>query len=99
MPEATQKRASTNSRIRALFLAFPRVRMTKRKVRELAHLPEDTEVTARIRGIRNHPRRPMKIVCERRKVGPKVVYEYVFYPDKTELCVPGETLPMTAEKP
>jgi hypothetical protein len=65
--------------------------MTKRKVRELAHLPEDTEVTARIREIRNHPRRP--------KVGSKVVYEYVFYPDKTELCVAGETLPMTAEKP
>jgi hypothetical protein len=73
--------------------------MRKETVRERAQIPQGVEITARIREIRNHPRRPMNIVCERRKVGPKVVYEYVFYPDKTELCVAGETLPMTAEKP
>jgi hypothetical protein len=98
MPEATKTRLSINRRIRELFLNFPRVHMTKAEIRQRLFLPHDTEITARIREIRNHPIRPMDIKCERRKGDGKTIYEYVFYPAQTLLSFEGEQLPLSTEK-
>jgi hypothetical protein len=94
MPEATKTRVSTNRQIRELFLSFPRVHMTKGDIRTRLGLPRDTEIPARIREIRNHPRRPMNIPCERMKRDGKVSYEYIFYPAQTLLSFEGEQLPL-----
>ncbi len=91
-------RVYANRKIRELFLSFPRVHMTKGDIRERCGLPTDTEITARVREIRNHPRRPMDIKCERIKRDGKMSYEYIFYPAKTVLDFEGEQLTLT-EKP
>jgi hypothetical protein len=91
MPEATQKRekpASINRRIREFFLEHPRMPVTKGarmpvtkgELRTELLIPPDTEITARIREIRNHPRNPMNIPCDHVKECGQTLYIYTYIP-------------------
>jgi hypothetical protein len=99
MPETREKPASINRRMRQWFAKHPRTGVTARGLRNELHLPPDTAITARIREIRNHPREPMDIRCLRETRPNGVFYWYSFYPAKTVLCVAGEQLTLTPEKP
>jgi hypothetical protein len=96
MPEATETRAkpaSINRRIRGLFRENPMVALTKLVIRYSLRLPPDTEITARIREIRNDARDPMDIRCERVKRPGGVLYHYTFWPANTVLPSADEKIP------
>jgi hypothetical protein len=77
-----------------MFKDWPMTPLTAGGIRTILRLPPDTAITARIREIRNHPRDPMDIRCERvNNEEGEALYQYTFWPANTVLPGPDEKIP------